>query len=332
MRPRLSALAGCALLAAVPAGALVGTTPTPSDTPVSLSAAVAGCPTFPANNYWHADIRKLKVHPRNSAWRSHMSVPSRSLRTDFGPYGDLKDAYGLPITVVDGSHPTVEVAFDDPDQSDLVPYPLGDDTRIEGGMYSEGDRHAIMVNKSTCRLYETYDTRLIEGQWHAGNGATWALGSNRLRARGLASADLAGFPMLPGLLRWSEVRTDSVNHALRFVTDETSRSYLWPARHGNPIGVADPDYPPMGARFRLKSTFSTDGFGAHTRVVIRALKRYGMVLVDRGLPWYVQGEQNPSWSIALVEEMRRIPASAFVAVDTRPLMIDPDSARARKIS
>ena len=259
-----------------------------------------------------------------------MSVPGTTLRGDFGAY-DPAMPFGLPITVVDGSHPKVSVTFDNPDESDQVQYPLGDDTRIEGGPSSTGDRHAIVVDRSTCRLYETFQTRYTEGQWFAGNGATWSLTSNQLRPEGSASADLAGFPMLPGLLRWSEVRTDSLDHALRFVTDDTSRSYLWPARHGNAIGVDDPD-PPMGVRFRLKGSFSTSGFGVHTRVVIRALKRYGMVLVDRGQPWYVQGEQNPNWSDTLLTELRQIPASAFVAVNTSPLMISSDSARARRIS
>ncbi len=292
--------------------------------------ALAGCPVFPATSYWHADIRRLPVHPRSRAWRSHMST-GRTLHPDFGPSDGDGPGYGIPVTVVDGRHPWVRVRFDYADESDHVGYPFGGDTRIEGGRDSGGDMHAVVVDKTSCRLYETWSTTQRDGRWRAGSGATWRLRSNRLRPDGWTSADAAGLPILPGLLRWAEVRDDTLDHAVRFTTDTTSRWHLWPARHH--AGATDNRaYPPMGARFRLRRSFPAQGYGVHTRVVIRAFKRYGLVLADNGSPWFFQGEQHARWPERLVRELKTIPASAFVAVDTRPLRVSPGSARARRIS
>jgi hypothetical protein len=294
---------------------------------VALSGAVAGCPTFPADNYWHADVRDLPVHPRSQAWLSNMST-GRDLHPDFGPsYGDGPN-YGIPITVVDGTHAKVQVTFDYDDESDHVGYPFGDDTRIEGGRDSGGDMHAVVVDRTACRLYETWDTTESGGRWRAGSGATWNLRRNTLRPDGWTSSDAAGLPILPGLLRWREVRTGTLDHAIRFTTNITSRWHLWPARH-DAGSTDDRSYPPMGARFRMRRSFSTAGFSEHARTVIRAFKRYGLVLADNGSPWYFQGEQHARWPADLVDELKTVPASAFVAIDTRPLMVDPDSARVR---
>jgi hypothetical protein len=210
------------------------------------------------------------------------------------------------------------VRFDYAAESDRVRYPFGPDTRIEGGRSSSGDRHAIVVDRSTCRLYETWATRVRDGRWRAGSGATWSLNSNRLRPDGWTSADAAGLPILPGLLRWNEVKAGRVDHAIRFTTDVTSRHHIWPARHD--AGSTDSrNYPPMGARFRLRSSYDASGLGARARVVVRAMKRYGLVLADNGSPWYFQGERNAHWPERLVADLKRIPAKAFVAVDTSSL-------------
>jgi len=286
---------------------------------------VAGttCKVFPADNWWHADVSHLPVHPRSAAWLAHMST-GRDLHPDFGPsYGDGPN-YGIPITVVGGSHQKVWVRFDYASESDHVRYPLGADTRLEGG----GDRHAIIVDKSTCRLYETWATRHTSSGWRAGSGATWSLGSNKLRPDGWTSADAAGLPILPGLLRWNEVKAGRVDHAIRFTTDRTARAHLWPARHdAGSGGIAS--YPPMGARFRLKASWSAAGLGPYARVVVKAMKTYGLVLADNGSPWYFQGERNAQWPEGLIEDLKTIPASAFVAVDTSGLRVNPDSAQVR---
>lgn len=291
------------------------------------SAHLAGtsCTVFPADNYWHADISHLPVNKHSAAWLSHMST-GRNLHPDFGSsFGDGPD-YGIPVTVVAGSHAKVRVAFDYSSESDHVRYPLGRDTRIEGGRASTGDRHAIVVDRSRCRLYETFSTRRANGRWHAGSGATWSLTGNRLRPDGWTSADAAGLPILPGLLRWSEVRHGRVDHAIRFTTDITSRHHIWPARHdaGSRTSLR---FPPMGARFRLRKSYPTKGFGPSARVVLLAMKRYGLVLADNGSPWFFQGERNAHWPNRLVEDLKRIPASAFVAVDTSRLKVTNNSGR-----
>ncbi|MGZ4468864.1 MAG: hypothetical protein ACXVXB_10315 [Nocardioidaceae bacterium] len=287
---------------------------------------VAGtsCRVFPKNNYWHADVSRLPVNPRSRQWLSHMST-GRDLHPDFGPsYGDGPN-YDMPVTVVRGSHPKVPVRFTYAAESDHVRYPFGSDTRIEGGRGSAGDKHAIVVDRTHCRLYETWNTTVRNGSWHAGSGATWSLTSNKLRPDGWTSADAAGLPILPGLLRWNEVRSGSVDHAIRFTTDVTSRHHLWPARHD--AGSTDRrSYPPMGARFRLKQSFSSKGYGADAKVVIAAMKRYGLVLADNGSPWYFQGERNAHWPDRLIADLKRIPASAFVAVDASSLKRSSGSA------
>jgi hypothetical protein len=259
--------------------------------------------------------------------------PGSNLHPDFGPsYGEQPVPYGIPVTVVDSSHPTVHVAFQYASESDKVAYPFGADTLIEGGRASDGDRHAVVVNSSTCRLYETYATRVQGGRWSAGSGATWALGSNRLRSDGWTSADAAGLPVLPGLLRYDEVEgAGVVDHAIRFTTDVTDRRHIWPARH-DAGSVTNPAYPPMGAHFRLKAGFPLTGYRADTVVVLKAMKKYGLVLADNGSPWYFQGDAVAAWPSGLLDQLKTIPASAFVAVDTSPLEISPDSGATNPVN
>jgi hypothetical protein len=285
------------------------------------------CSEFPADNWWHADVSQLPVHARSAAWLSHMSTDV-DLHPDFGPsYGDGPN-YGIPITVVGKKHKRVKVSFDYSSESDHVRYPLGRDTRIEGGHGSDGDRHAIAVDKSTCKLYETFATSKRKGRWHAGSGAVWSLRKNKLRPDGWTSADAAGLPILPGLLRWNEVKKNRIDHAIRFTVPETSRSHVWPARH-DAGSTFSPDYPPMGARFRLAASYDASGLSAYAQNVVAAMKTYGLVLADNGSAWYFQGEQNAAWPDKLIEDLKTIPASAFVAVDTSSLMVSPNSAQVR---
>lgn len=285
------------------------------------------CDAFPADNYWHADISDLPVHELSDTWLQHMS-PESDLHPDFGPsYGDGPN-YGIPITVVDGDHVRVRVRFLYWEESDRVRYPLGADTRIEGGRDSDGDRHAIIVDRDRCKLYETWLTRKVDGKWKAGSGAVWLLDSNALRPDTWTSADAAGLPILPGLLRWKEVREEEIiDHAIRFTTDETTDDYVWPARHEAGSQTSE-NYPPMGARFRLKASYDVGDLGPRALHVAQAMKTYGMVLADNGSPWFFQGEQHGKWPEGLIEDLKTIPASAFEAVDTgvEGFMVDPDSA------
>jgi hypothetical protein len=307
-------LAASLIVVALLAGGAASARPATSSWTGVVPIAGTTCRAFPADNYWNTDIRSLPVDSRSATWLSHMST-SRNLHPDFGPsYGDGPN-YGIPITVVGRYHRRVPVRFDYSAESDHVRYPFGKDTRIEGGRNSSGDKHAIVVRKYRCRLFETWNTRVRSGNWRAGSGAVWSLGSNRLRPDGWTSADAAGLPILPGLLRWNEVKAGRVAHAIRFTTDVTSRHHLWPARHD--AGATDSwAYPPMGARFRMKASFDAGAFSPRAQVVITAMKDYGLVLADNGSPWFFTGEQNANWPSGLIEELKEIPASAFEAVDT----------------
>ena len=212
--------------------------------------AGTSCSEFPADNWWHAEVSDLPVHERSAQWLSHMSTDS-DLHPDFGPsYGDGPN-YGIPITVVGSDHRKVRVRFQYAGESDKVRYPLGKDTRIEGGRNSGRPARDRRRPRQVPALRDLGDPDRQRGKWRAGSGATWSLRSNALRPDGWTSADAAGLAILPGLLRWNEVRDDRIDHAIRFTTDETSRHHLWPARHdaGSTNSRA---YPPMGARFRLR--------------------------------------------------------------------------------
>jgi hypothetical protein len=309
-----SAAAVCAFVAlALPAPAL----PPPT----------SSCPVFPSNNAWHADVSSLQVHPRSAAWITAMGGPTRRLHPDFGPSGSATP-YGIPYLVVAGSHAKVPVTFDYSDESDPGPYPLGPETPIESG----SDRHAIMIDRDDCTLYELYDAAYApNGGSTAGSGAIWNLNSNALRPAGWTSADAAGLPIFAGLLRLDEVQSGLVDHAVRVTASQTDRSYLWPARHQ--AGASNnPNLPPMGARFRMKAGFDIAGFRADTRVVLQAFKRYGMIVADNGSNWYFTGTAENGWPTAMLDELKTIPASAFEAVDASTLMIDQNSGAFRRVS
>lgn len=318
------------------AAAVVLATTAAAAAPGAASSAVSGrhsipgthCPLFPADNVWHADIRSLPVNARSRAWMDSIGR-SGDLHPDFGPsYGAQPVPYGIPVTVVGNGHPMTKVHFQYADESDRVRYPLGLDTKIEGGRHAAGDRHAVIVNRSTCTLYETFATRHHGARWSAGSGAVWSLTSDRLRHAGWTSADAAGLPILPGLLRYAEVKRGYVGHAIRFTAPVTSRHYVWPARHeaGSRSSLR---YPPMGARFRLRSGFSEAGYSRAARVVLEAMKTYGLILADNGSAWYFQGDASRGWHSKLVSELKTIPAAAFQAVDESGLRASANSAAVR---
>lgn len=282
---------------------------------VILVTALAGCPVFPANNYWNTPVDDLPVHASSRTWLA--SIGGDYLHPDFGGA-----TYGIPITVT-ASKPASRVRFDYADESDRGRYPLRGGTRIEAA----SDRHTVVIDKTRCRLYETWNTRRTATGWRAGSGAVWNLRSNALRPAGWTSADAAGLPILPGLLRWSEVRSGRVDHAIRFTAPTTAARYIWPARHQ---AGDDPTAPPMGARFRLRADFDLSGYSARTRTVLTAMKVYGLVLADNGSAWYFQGATTPRWPEGLLDELKTVPTGAFEAVDTSSMMVSPDSARARR--
>lgn len=287
--------------------------------PASAGAPVPGtsCSVLPADDVWNTDVSKLPVHPRSAAWMASMQASTTKLHPDFGG-----PPYGFPFAVIDDSHPVVSVAFQYAKESDPGPYPYGPDTPVEQG----SDRHALMVNADTCTLYELYHVSWNGGSPRAGSGAVFDLGSNGLRPDTWTSADAAGLPILPGLVRWDEVKAGAIDHAIRFTADLTDCSHLWPARHD--AGTCNRAYPPMGARFRLEATFNLASYSPAAQVVLRAMKRYGLILADNGSNWYFQGTEDSHWTDRLLDQLKRVPASAFEAVDESACMVDPNSGQA----
>ena len=287
--------------------AATGFTPVTSVGPAAAGTPVPGapdCPMFPADNVWNTDISNLPVDPHSAAWLASMDSAGTHLHPDFGPSGDPSLPYGIPYTVVSPSTPKVSLTFDYADESDPGPYPFTASTPIEGGSDSTGDRHALMVDPSTCTLYELYDARYSPTGSTAGSGAIWNLRSDALRPAGWTSADAAGLPILPGLLRYDEVLSGSITHAIRMTAETTDTSYLWPARH-EAGSASNPDLPPMGARFRLKADYDISGYSAEAQVVLRAMQRYGLILADNGSNWYFGGTADPAWPIRWSTSSRR---------------------------
>jgi hypothetical protein len=293
--------------AALLASATAGAAPVPG----------SGCAVFPASNIWNTRIDGLPVHEMSDTWLASADAGSTDLHPDFGP-----PSYGLPFDVVGRHHRAVRIAFGYADESDRGPYPFDARTPIEGG----SDRHALIVERGTCKLYELFAARWNGGDPRAGSGAIFDLDSNHLRPDGWTSADAAGLPILPGLIRWDEVKAGSITHAIRFTVDCTTDAYVWPARHE--AGVADPDCPPMGARFRLKATFDLSGFSPKAKTILVAMQRYGLMLADNGSNWYVQGTRDGHWRNGLLDQLKTVPASAFEAVDVSACTVDPNSAEA----
>jgi hypothetical protein len=274
------------------------------------------CGVFPADNVWNMDVRGLPVHRKSAVWKRATHAGTTRLHPDFGP-----PAYGIPFDVVNASHDDVAIGFTYVDESDPGPYPFGPDIQIEGG----SDRHAIMVDADTCVLYELFAARWNDGDPKAGSGAIFDLASNDLRPAGWTSADAAGLPILPGLIRHDEVfgSDPGIEHALRFTVSCTTDRYVWPARHQ--AGVNDRRCPPMGARFRLRGGYDIGGFGRKVQIVLRAMKRYGLIVADNGSDWYVQGAVDDRWTYRFVDQLKRVPARAFVAVDTSACRVSAGS-------
>jgi hypothetical protein len=276
------------------------------------------CTVFPADNVWNTDISTMPVNARSAQWLSSMAAATTNLHPDFGA-----PPYGFPYNIVDNTHATVSVAFQYASESDPGPYPVGADTSIESG----SDHHALIINRDTCTLYELFGLSGSGSSWSAGSGAIFPLGSDALRPLGWTSADAAGLPIYPGLVRWDEVQAGSITHAIRFTAQQTDQSFLWPARHQAGT-AANPSLPPMGARFRLKASYDISHFSAQTQVILRAMQHYGLILADNGSNWFFSGTQDASWPDSLLTELKSVPASQFDAVDESSLMVDPNSAAA----
>lgn len=281
---------------------------------LAQTPTLGGCSIFPADNVWNTPINTLPVDSHSAAYVASMDATNNRLHPDFGHGG------GMPYNLVPDSQPKVTIPFYY--TSDPGPYPIPDNVSIEGG----SDGHAILVDTGTCELYEIFNLTGGPGSWAAGSGATWSLHSNALRTDGWTSADAAGLPILPGLVRYGEVESGIIRHAIRVTADHTRGAHIWPARH-DASSLTGSEYPPMGQRFRLKASFDMSSYPAPVQVILRALKTYGMILADNGTSWHIQGVGDSRWNDDTMHAMTNVTGDNFEAVDESSLMIDPNSAQ-----
>lgn len=272
------------------------------------------CSVFPSDNVWNVPVDGLPVAADSANMIAKIGLASH-LHADFDAIGD-----GIPYNIVSPTTPTSTVTFDYSSESDHVPYPVPPSPVIEGG----SDRHLLMVDPVTCRLWELYAASQSGSTWHAGSGATWDLTSNALRHDGWTSADAAGLPIFAGLVRYDEVAAGAILHALRFTAPSTCTGYIYPARHfASQTSCGPTSDPPMGLRVRLKASVDISGFGPQAQVVLTALKTYGMILADNGSPWYVSGAPDVRWNDDDLHQLQTLHGSDFEVVDTSGLVNGP---------
>jgi hypothetical protein len=301
-----------------------GTTGTPATTATSTPASPDGapCPIFPADNPWRTDVSDLPVHPDSATFIDSIGRDGH-LHPDFGTVWE-EGQIGIPFTTVGADQPLVPVSFGYEDESDPGPYPIPPDAPIEGGVDADGDRHVLVVDTDNCVLYEMFDAHPREdGSWEAMAGAVFDLTSNGLRPDFWTSADAAGLPIFPGLVRYEEVVEEGrIDHALRFTASPTRRAFIHPATHFA-SDDDDPDLPPMGLRLRMKAGYDCSGFSAEVVVICDALRTYGMFLADNGSDWFITGSHDMRWDDERLADLKLIPGDAFEVVDTgEPVITD----------
>jgi hypothetical protein len=274
---------------------------------------LGSCHVFPADNAWNRDVSTLPVDANSANYISAITAlgGNQKLHADFGGAG----AYGIPYITVPGTQSLVPVDFDAyGDESDPGPYPIPLAAPIEGG----SDAHVLAVDRDHCKLYELFAASRGASRWSADSGAVFDLTSNALRPEGWTSADAAGLPIFPGLARYDEAAAGQINHALRFTISRSQKGYVLPATH-YASSSTDPNRPPMGLRLRLKANFDISRFTGESRVILVALKKYGMIVADNGSNWYISGAADPRWNDDDLNQLKTVPGSAFEVVDTGPI-------------
>ncbi len=301
--------------------------------PLSLAAQgqIYGCDLLPADNIWNAPATSLPVDVNSAAYITTIG-PGANVHADFGsgvwPPGS-DSPIGIPIVDVPGTQALVPISFVWSGESDPGPYPIPPDAPIEGGPSGAGDRHVLVVDRDACILYELFNAFPVGGgtSWNAHSGAVFDLDSNLLRPDGWTSADAAGLPIVPGLIRAEEVFVDGIiRHAIRFTVPETRDTHVWPARH-DASDNSGAQYPPMGQRFRLRADLDASSMSTAAQIIVQAMKTYGMILADNGSAWFISGEPSGLWDNGDLHDLDVIVGSDFVAVDSSSLMIDPDSGQ-----
>ncbi len=275
------------------------------------SPTLGGCAMFPPDNAWNRDISGDAVDPNSANYINYINQTATHLHADFGE----DPTYGIPYVVVPANQPMVPVDFwESPDESDPGPYPIPSNAPIEAG----SDGHMLVLRQGECKLYETYVTSYSPSTgWQAASGAVFDLNSNALRPLGWTSADAAGLPILPGLVRYDEVAAGEIRHALRFTVDASQRRYILPATH-YASSITNPNAPPMGLRLRLRASYNISGFTGQARVVLEALKRYGMIVADNGTSWFITGATDSRWVDDDLNQLKTVPGSAFEVVKIAP--------------
>jgi hypothetical protein len=317
LRSRLAVAltAGGSMLLALPAVSISAASPRArtARSAVASSPREYGCPIFPANNSLNRDISRAAVDPNSANYVASIGV-SGHLHPDFG----TNRSYGIPFTVAGSRQPKVPIKFTEfGEESEPGPYPIPPSAPVEGAGEA-GDRHVLVLQRGACRLYELYSAARRGAGWEAASGAVFDLRSNALRPEGWTSADAAGLPIMPLLVRYPEVSAGRIDHALRVTVARTQRGYIHPATHFA-SSSADPNLPPMGLRLRLKANFSLTGFHGESLIVLRALKRYGLIVADNGSSWYITGAPDARWHDEDLEQIKHVPGSAFEAVESGPI-------------
>jgi hypothetical protein len=281
------------------------------------AAKVGGCRLLPRDFPTNQRVDRLPVAANSSAIVSSIGLDD-AVHPDFGSGLYEGRPIGIPYDVVSKRTARERVRFGYADESDQVRYPIPRGVRIEGGRDADGDRHALLVDRDACRLYELFDLQGRPGAWSAGSGATWSLRSNRLRPAGWTSADAAGLPILPLLARHQEVERGRIDHALRVTVSRSRRAYVYPARH-HASSDPDPSLPRMGERLRLKRSVDVSKLPRQARVVATALKRYGLIVADNGSDWYISGAPNRGWDNDQLHALCRLTGRDFEGVDAKRL-------------
>jgi hypothetical protein len=290
----------------------VTTTTAPSAGAWAQNGSLGSCTVFPADNPWNRDVSGLPAATNSGNYLTAVANlgGNQKLHADFGGAGE----YGIPYITVPGTQPKVPVDFTDyGDESDPGPYPIPLTAPVEGD--GAGDAHVLAIDRDHCKLYELFGSSAGSSRWSAASGAVFDLTSNGLRPEGWTSADAAGLPIFPGLVRYDEVARGHIDHALRFTVSRSQRAYLHPATHWASSST-DANLPPMGLRFRLQAGFDLSGYTGEARVVLNALKRYGMIVADNGSNWFISGAQDPRWDDDDLNQLKTVPGSAFEVVDT----------------
>ena len=283
---------------------------------------IGGCQLFPSNSFWFASVAGLPVHPRSDAYVNRIGRTRRA-HPDFGSDYDGTGAFGIPYAVVSGPGPATNVSFLYDDESDPGPYPIPRNVPVERG----GDAHILVVESGRCVLHEIFAANWVGDSLLAGSGARWDLASNAMRPAGWTSADAAGLPILPGLVRYDEVAAGSIDHAVRFTAPITDDSFVWPASHE--AGTNGVDNPPMGSWVRLKASVDPNSFTGQSRVVVEALRQHGAILADNGSAWYLSGAPDDRWDNDDLNQLKTLDGSMFEFVDASSLQAAADSMATR---